>query len=115
MAFSTISLHLARTSDNRFARITTGDHSAAIWVVILLSIIYAVLVLAVRLGFTKWRAHTLDDIVVAIAYVRNEMVLLLSSCIILNCLNRDVAFGFWHVGIAIYVAEKRAGEIIRSP
>ncbi|CAI9637214.1 unnamed protein product [Alternaria burnsii] len=69
MAFPSDSLHSARESENRFARITTNDHSAPLWIATILSLIYAVLVLAVRLGFTKWKAHTLDDIVVTIAHL----------------------------------------------
>jgi hypothetical protein len=72
MAFSSASLHLARASEYRFAQNTTNDHSATLWVATLLSIIYPVLVIAVRLGFTKWRAHTLDDIVITIAHVCDE-------------------------------------------
>lgn len=70
MAYSSSSSLLARASDNRFARITTTDRGATLWVVTLLSMIYAILVLAVRLGFTKWRAHTWDDFVVVVAHVR---------------------------------------------
>jgi hypothetical protein len=60
--------------ENRFARFTTDDHSALLWVVQLLSLIYALLVLAVRLGFVKWRAHGLDDIVLTLAHVSSQML-----------------------------------------
>jgi hypothetical protein len=69
MAFSFHSERLGRAAGDPFARITTDDHSATPWVVTLLSAIYAVLVLAVRLGFTKWRAYALDDTIVTIAHV----------------------------------------------
>jgi hypothetical protein len=65
-------MHLARASNNRFTQVTSNDHAAAIWVVTLLSIIYAVLVLAVRLGFTKWKTYGFDDIALTIAHVCND-------------------------------------------
>jgi hypothetical protein len=61
---------MAFTSDYRFARFTPDDHSAVLWVTLLLSLIYAILVLAVRLGFVKLRAHGLDDVVLSVAHVR---------------------------------------------
>jgi hypothetical protein len=69
MAFSITSDRLAIAAGDPFARITPDDHSAILWITTLLSTIYAALVLAVRLGFTKWRAHALDDIIVTIAHV----------------------------------------------
>lgn len=69
MAFSLRSERLARAVGDPFARITADDHSAMLWVVTLLSAIYAVLVLLVRLGYTKRRAYALDDIIVTIAHV----------------------------------------------
>jgi anti-sigma-K factor RskA len=74
MAFSTIPKRLAKDSDSRFARITANDHSAKLWVVALLSTIYAILVLAIRLGFTKWKAYSLDDVIVTTAYVRTVLL-----------------------------------------
>jgi anti-sigma-K factor RskA len=103
MAFPSDSLHLARESENRFARITTNDHSAALWIATILSLIYAVLVLAVRLGFTKWRAHTLDDIVVTIAHVCNKK-LTNNSCVDLTRSNQYAACWIYHVGIAVHIA-----------
>ncbi|XP_014555117.1 hypothetical protein COCVIDRAFT_103243 [Bipolaris victoriae FI3] len=64
MAFST-----ASPSDYRFARITPHDHSATLWIIIILSPIYATLVLGIRLGYTKWRAYGFDDLVVILAHV----------------------------------------------
>jgi hypothetical protein len=69
MALSLRSERLVRAAGDPFARITTDDHSAMLWVVTLLSTIYAVLVLLVRLGYTKRRAYALDDIILTIAYV----------------------------------------------
>ncbi|OAG20763.1 hypothetical protein CC77DRAFT_80145 [Alternaria alternata] len=69
MALSNIFKRLSATPDSRFARITTNDHSAKLWVVTLLSTIYAMLVLAIRLGFTKWRKYGFDDLVVTIAHL----------------------------------------------
>jgi anti-sigma-K factor RskA len=103
MAFPSDSSHLARESENRFARITTNDHSAALWIATILSLIYAVLVLAVRLGFTKWRAHTLDDIVVTIAHVCNTK-LMNCSCVDLTRSNGHAACCIYHVGIAVHSA-----------
>ncbi|KAF1951907.1 hypothetical protein CC80DRAFT_189113 [Byssothecium circinans] len=51
--------------DNRFARFTTDNHSAPIWIASLQSLIFAFCILAVRLGFVKWNAHGLDDVVPA--------------------------------------------------
>jgi hypothetical protein len=79
MVFSSRSDRLARESGDPFARITTDNHSATLWVVTLLSTIYAILVLAVRLGFTKWRAHALDDIIVTIAHVCNAKLSFVTS------------------------------------
>jgi hypothetical protein len=55
--------------DNRFARFTTDNHSAPIWIASLLSLIFAFCILAVRLGFVKWNAHGLDDVVLTLAHV----------------------------------------------
>jgi hypothetical protein len=60
---------------NRFAHLTPEDHSAPLWVVTLLSSIYAILVLAVRLGYVKWRAYGLDDFVLTLAHVCTELLL----------------------------------------
>ncbi|KAF2828274.1 hypothetical protein CC86DRAFT_405279 [Ophiobolus disseminans] len=56
-------------SDYRFARFTPDDHSAVLWVSSLLSLIYATLVLTVRLTFVKRRAHALDDILITVAHL----------------------------------------------
>ncbi|EMD66206.1 hypothetical protein COCSADRAFT_353321 [Bipolaris sorokiniana ND90Pr] len=64
MAFST-----ASPSDYRFARITPHDHSATLWIITILSPIYATLVLGIRLGYAKWRAYGFDDLVVVLAHV----------------------------------------------
>lgn len=69
MALSNSFKRVFVTPDNRFARITTNDHSAKLWVITLLSAIYAMLVLAIRLGFTKWRKYGFDDLFVTIAHV----------------------------------------------
>jgi hypothetical protein len=69
MEFSFRSERLTRAAGDPFARITTDDHSAMLWVVTLLSAIYASLVLLVRLGYIKRRAYALDDIIVTIAHV----------------------------------------------
>ena len=60
--------------ENRFTRFTPDDHSALLWVVQLLSLIYALLVLAVRLGFVKWRAHGFDDMVLTLAHVSSQIL-----------------------------------------
>jgi hypothetical protein len=103
MAFPSDFLHRAREPENRFARITTNDHSAALWIATILSLIYAVLVLAVRLGFTKWRAHTLDDLVVTIAHVCNKKPAN-SSCVDLTRSNQYAACWVYHVGIVVHIA-----------
>jgi hypothetical protein len=59
---------------NRFAHLTPDDHSAPLWVVTLLCSIYAVMVLAVRLGYMKWRAYRLDDYVLTLAHVCTELL-----------------------------------------
>jgi hypothetical protein len=64
---------------DRFAHLTPNDHSAPLWVVTLLCSIYAVLVLVVRLGYVKWRAHGLDDVVLSLAHVCREMPLVRTS------------------------------------
>ncbi|EUC46624.1 hypothetical protein COCMIDRAFT_35735 [Bipolaris oryzae ATCC 44560] len=64
MAFST-----ASPSDYRFARITPHDHSATLWIITILSPIYATLVLGVRLGYTKWRAYSVDDLLIVLAHI----------------------------------------------
>ncbi|XP_014555380.1 hypothetical protein COCVIDRAFT_38882 [Bipolaris victoriae FI3] len=69
MSVLSTSHNLVRSSEYRFTRVTTDDHSATIWIVSVLSLIYVVLALAVRLGYTKWRAHALDDIVVTFAHL----------------------------------------------
>lgn len=75
MAFSHISRLLGRESDYRFSRVTANDHSAGLWITTILSIIYALLVFAVRIGYTKRRAHAIDDVVAALAHVRNSVLL----------------------------------------
>jgi hypothetical protein len=57
------------SSDNRFARFTAENHSAPIWISTLLSLIFAICILAVRLGFVKWNARGLDDVVLTLAHV----------------------------------------------
>ncbi|EOA85134.1 hypothetical protein ACJQWK_07202 [Exserohilum turcicum] len=69
MAFSHISRLLGRESDYRFSRVTANDHSAGLWITTILSIIYALLVFAVRIGYTKRRAHAIDDVVAALAHI----------------------------------------------
>ena len=69
----------ARAPGEPFASITANDHSATLWVVTLLSAIYAILVLAVRLGFTKRKAYALDDVLVTIAYVCTRSTLNIST------------------------------------
>lgn len=71
--------HLDRASDNRFAHITPDNHSAPLWVASLLSLIYTVLVLAIRLGYTKWKAHTIDDIVIILAHVCVRMLVAMAT------------------------------------
>ncbi|EMD91799.1 hypothetical protein COCHEDRAFT_1101304 [Bipolaris maydis C5] len=61
--------NLIRSSEYRFTRVTPDDHSATIWIVSVLSVIYVILTLAVRLGYTKRRAHALDDIVITLAHL----------------------------------------------
>lgn len=73
MSVLSTSHNLVRSSEYRFTRVTTDDHSATIWIVSVLSLIYVVLALAVRLGYTKWRAHALDDIVVTFAHVCSQI------------------------------------------
>lgn len=63
------SRHTIAAADYRFARITSNDHSATLWIVTILALIYATLVLGVRLGYTKWGAHGSDDTIVILAYV----------------------------------------------
>ncbi|EMD61338.1 hypothetical protein COCSADRAFT_192306 [Bipolaris sorokiniana ND90Pr] len=69
MSFLFASHNLVRSSEHRFTHVTPDDHSATIWIVSVLSLIYTVLTLAVRLGYTKWRTHALDDIVVTLAHL----------------------------------------------
>ncbi|EUC44616.1 hypothetical protein COCMIDRAFT_97750 [Bipolaris oryzae ATCC 44560] len=69
MPFSSTPHNLVRSPEHRFTRVTPNDHSAAIWIVSVLSLIYIFLVLAVRLGYTKRRAHALDDIVITLAHL----------------------------------------------
>jgi hypothetical protein len=69
MPLSFLSERLTREAGDPFASVTTDDHSATLWIVILLSTIYAILVLAIRLGFTKRKAYALDDVLITIAYV----------------------------------------------
>ena len=69
MPLSFVSERLTRAAGDPFASVTTDDHSATLWVVMLLSTIYAILVLAIRLGFTKRRAYALDDFLVTISYL----------------------------------------------
>jgi hypothetical protein len=113
MASSSPSLHLARDSSYRFAHVTVDDHSAVLWVVILLSIIYAILVFAVRLIYTKWRAHAFDDIVATLAHVSEEGFLVMDPHVTLVWSDQFAACGFRYVGVAIHFAEKRPWEIIR--
>lgn len=74
MATLSSSAALATPSDNRFARFTSEDHSAPIWIASILSLIFAVLILAVRLGFVKWNMHGLDDLVLTLAHVSSNTV-----------------------------------------
>ncbi|KAH7088146.1 hypothetical protein FB567DRAFT_332148 [Paraphoma chrysanthemicola] len=55
--------------DYRFARFTSNDHSAVLWISSLLSMIYATLVLIVRLVYVKKRAHALDDVLITLAHI----------------------------------------------
>jgi hypothetical protein len=57
------------SSDNRFAQFTADNHSAPIWIASILSLLFAICILAVRLGFVKWNAHGLDDVVLTLAHV----------------------------------------------
>lgn len=79
MASSLRSELVSRAAGDPFARITTDDHSATLWVVTLLSTIYAILVLLVRLGYTKRRAHALDDVIVTIAHVCTAKLALITA------------------------------------
>lgn len=79
MDFTSVSRHMIRAEDYRFARITPQDHSATLWIVTLLAPIYATLVLGIRLGYTKWRAYGSDDVVVVLAYVRIHVSPLVSQ------------------------------------
>jgi hypothetical protein len=60
--------------ENRFSRFTPDDHSSPIWISSFLSLIYAVCILAVRLGFVKLGAHGLDDVVLTIAHVSGDQI-----------------------------------------
>lgn len=53
----------------RFTRFTPDNHSALIWIASLLSLIYPILVLFVRLGFVKKGAYSLDDAIISLAHV----------------------------------------------
>ena len=83
-------------SDIRFARFTPDNHSAVLWITSLLSLIYAILVLIVRLGFVKRRAHGLDDVVVTLAHVCIQR-LLICTTISINRLTavQLVGIGMW--------------------
>jgi hypothetical protein len=68
------STQLTTLSENRFARFTPDDHSAPVWISSFLSLIYAVCILAIRLGFVKLGAHGLDDAVLTIAHVSADQI-----------------------------------------
>jgi len=60
---------MATGPDNRFARYNDDDHSAPIWIASILSLIFAYLILSIRLGFVKWNIHGLDDVLLTIGHV----------------------------------------------
>ena len=69
MASSALSPRQNEALGDRFSRFTKDDHSAVLWIVSLLSLIYASLLLLVRLTFVKNRAHGFDDVAITLAHV----------------------------------------------
>jgi hypothetical protein len=63
-------------NDNRFALVTPDDHSAPLIIVIILSLIFSALVLAVRILIVKWKRHSADDSILGVAYVSLPLTLL---------------------------------------
>jgi len=111
MAFSFSSLHKIRATDDRFARFTPDNHSAVLWIATLLSLIYAALVLVVRLGFVKRRAHGLDDVVLTLAHVCIQRLI---DPIGYQDANYSAACGFRYVGIAICILEQRPRTVAQG-
>ena len=65
---------------SRFSEWSPTDHQAPLWVVNILSPIYSLLFLCVRL-IVKYKAWGLDDLVLGMAYVRNPLNYLLDKII----------------------------------
>ncbi|KAI5777062.1 hypothetical protein EDC01DRAFT_779984 [Geopyxis carbonaria] len=60
---------MSSIADNRFARYTSTDHSAPVWIATLLSLIFSFLILTVRLAWVKWKRHGLDDLILVMAHL----------------------------------------------
>lgn len=75
MAMSSSLLTTTPGSGNRFARFNEDDHSAPIWIASILSLIFAYLILSIRLGYVKWNNHGFDDFFLAIGHVSPAMSL----------------------------------------
>ncbi|KAF2795956.1 hypothetical protein K505DRAFT_5699 [Melanomma pulvis-pyrius CBS 109.77] len=55
--------------DNRFARFNDEDHSAPMWIASILAIVFAYLIMAIRLLFVKWNMYGFDDVVLTMAHL----------------------------------------------
>lgn len=64
--------------DSRFATVTPEDHSAWIWVAVLLSLSYSIVFLGCRV-VDRLHRYGLDDLLLALAYV-SIAPLLTSGC-----------------------------------
>lgn len=103
---------MIRAEDYRFARVTSNDRSAILWIVTLLALVYATLILGVRLGYTKWRAYGSDDVIVVLAYVQIPRSIASSSRN--DMADRPIDCRIWHVGCTAAVPRTRSWEIIQS-
>jgi hypothetical protein len=63
----------AFTEGNRFAEITSENHSAYLWISSILCLIYSSLILFVRLHL-KWKLYGADDITASTATVRDSVL-----------------------------------------
>ncbi|KAF2713002.1 hypothetical protein K504DRAFT_461591 [Pleomassaria siparia CBS 279.74] len=72
---STVMSGMASSTDaptsvgNRFARFTPDDHSAPIWIATILALIFAYLILLIRLLFVKKNRYGIDDVLLTLAHI----------------------------------------------
>lgn len=62
-------MSVSTATGNRFAVVTPDDHSASLIVVTILSVIFSCLIFAVRIFVVKWKRHSYEDGILALAHL----------------------------------------------